>query len=44
MGTPNSFGELGLSIVGLGVEYPPHELKHDCLDILVDRFYSETPA
>lgn len=44
MGAPNSFGELGLSIVGLGVEYPPHDLKADSLDILRKRFYPESAA
>lgn len=44
MAAPNSFGELGLSIVGLGVEYPPHQLTPSSLDTLSKRYYPESPA
>ncbi|KAK4189378.1 chalcone synthase [Podospora australis] len=36
--------DLGLSVLGLGVQYPPHALKSDALDILSKRFYPDSPA
>ena len=36
--------DLGLGIVGIGVEYPPHNLKPEDLDILIERFYKPSPA
>lgn len=44
MAAPNSFGDLNLSIVGLGVQYPPNCLKSDALDTLAQRFYPDTPS
>ncbi|KAF5021452.1 hypothetical protein F66182_6516 [Fusarium sp. NRRL 66182] len=44
MASPNTFGELGLSIIGIGTEYPPHLLDYTCLNILGKRFYSDTPS
>lgn len=44
MTAPNSFGELGLSIIGLGTQYPPYELRQDAIDILRRRFYPESPS
>lgn len=42
--TNNAFGDLGLAITGLGIEYPPHLLDPECLDALCDKFYPNTPA
>jgi len=44
MEATNTFGELGLSIIGLGTQYPPHALKPDSLNVLSKRFYPESPA
>ncbi|KAI9827469.1 MAG: hypothetical protein M1832_004819 [Thelocarpon impressellum] len=33
-----------LAIRGIGVEYPPFQLKPESLDMLVDRFYEKSPA
>ncbi|SPN99020.1 related to stilbene synthase 2 [Cephalotrichum gorgonifer] len=44
MAAPNTFEELGLSIVGLGVKYPPHELEASAIDILSEKFYPQSPA
>lgn len=44
MDAPNSFGELGLSITGIGTEYPPHSLKPDSLETLSRRYYPDTPS
>ncbi|KAJ5051746.1 uncharacterized protein L3040_001518 [Drepanopeziza brunnea f. sp. 'multigermtubi'] len=43
-GTHNQFGELNLSIIGIGVEYPPYLLDPECLDKLCKRHYPESPA
>lgn len=42
MAGPRRFGDLGLSILGLGTQYPPHALKPDSLDKLSKRFYPES--
>lgn len=39
-----AFGELGLSIVGVASQYPPHNLKSDSLDAISKKFYPESPA
>ncbi|KAH6617031.1 thiolase-like protein [Chaetomium tenue] len=44
MATQNKFEDLGLSILGLGAQYPPHNLKPESLEILSKRFYPESPA
>ncbi|KAF5004082.1 hypothetical protein FDECE_9397 [Fusarium decemcellulare] len=44
MAAPSTFGELGLSIIGIGTEYPPHSLDHTAVDILSERFYPDTPS
>jgi type III polyketide synthase len=44
MAAPSTFGELGLSIIGLSAEYPPHSLDYTCLNILGERFYPDTPS
>jgi type III polyketide synthase len=43
-GIENQFGDLNLSITGLGVEYPPHLLDSTAVDILCKRHYPESPA
>ncbi|KAM3064821.1 hypothetical protein ACMFMG_010469 [Clarireedia jacksonii] len=40
----DEFGDLNLSIVGLGVEYPPFLLDPPALDTLVKRHYPDSPA
>ncbi|TRX94261.1 hypothetical protein FHL15_004728 [Xylaria flabelliformis] len=40
----DTFGELGLSIIGLGAQYPPNNLKSDELATLAARFHPESPA
>ncbi|KAF4979550.1 hypothetical protein FZEAL_4254 [Fusarium zealandicum] len=44
MTAPSAFGELGLSIVGISSEYPPHSLDHTSVDILSERFYPESAS
>lgn len=34
------FGQLGLSILGVGTEYPPHILKPDAVTTLAKRFHN----
>ncbi|KAF7924947.1 uncharacterized protein EAE98_007035 [Botrytis deweyae] len=40
----HGFGNLNLSIVGLGVEYPPFLLEPSDLDTLTKRHYPDSPA
>ncbi|CAH0014820.1 unnamed protein product [Clonostachys rhizophaga] len=40
----NSFGELGLSVLGIGTQYPPHSLKPDALNILSEKYYPQSDA
>ena len=35
---------LNLSIVGIGVEYPPYRVGPEALQILADRYYPKSPA
>ncbi|KAI1037861.1 hypothetical protein LB505_001605 [Fusarium chuoi] len=44
MSAPSTFGELGLSIIGIGAEYPPYSLDYTCLNTLSDKFYPDTPS
>ncbi|KAI1411470.1 putative type III polyketide synthase [Hypoxylon sp. FL1857] len=44
MASLNTFGELGLSIVGLGAQYPPNSLKPDELHKLATKYYPDSPA
>lgn len=44
MATRSTFGELGLSIIGLGAQYPPNKIKPDELAKLASKFHPETPA
>ncbi|CAM1501875.1 Fc.00g038590.m01.CDS01 [Cosmosporella sp. VM-42] len=44
MAAPCSFGKLGLSIIGIGTQYPPYALDTTSLDILSQRFYPESPS
>ena len=43
MAATSSFGELGLSVIGVGTQYPPYALKANSLDILSQRYYPESP-
>jgi hypothetical protein len=44
MAAQAEFEDLGLSILGLGTQYPPHSLKPSSLEELSKRFYPESPA
>ncbi|KAJ0109838.1 hypothetical protein J7T55_004388 [Diaporthe amygdali] len=44
MASSNSFGQLGLSILGLGSQYPPFGLKPDAIDTLAKRYHPESPS
>ncbi|AEO64316.1 uncharacterized protein THITE_2110340 [Thermothielavioides terrestris NRRL 8126] len=44
MAAAAEFEDLGLSILGLGAEYPPHALEPKSLDVLSKRFYPDSPA
>ncbi|KAI1380197.1 thiolase-like protein [Hypoxylon crocopeplum] len=44
MASPNTFGELGLSIIGLGAQYPPNSLKPDEVHKLATKYYPDSPA
>ncbi|KPM42895.1 hypothetical protein AK830_g3657 [Neonectria ditissima] len=44
MAAPSPFGELGLSIIGVGAQYPPNSLDSSCLGTLSKRFYPDTPS
>ncbi|KAK3899352.1 thiolase-like protein [Staphylotrichum tortipilum] len=44
MAAPAEFEELGLDILGLGVQYPPYDLKPSSLEVLSKRFHPESPA
>ncbi|KAJ2906491.1 chalcone and stilbene synthase [Zalerion maritima] len=44
MAVKNTFGELGLSIVGVGSQYPPYSLGTDSINILAKRFYPDSAA
>ncbi|CAK7197552.1 hypothetical protein SEUCBS139899_000200 [Sporothrix eucalyptigena] len=40
----NTFSNLGLSIIGVGRQYPPYSLTSDSLETLSKRFYPDSPA
>lgn len=40
----DEFADMNLSIIGIGVEYPPHLLTAADLDTLCKRWYPESPA
>lgn len=40
----NTFGQLGLSITGLGTQYPPYNLKPDAIDTLAKRYHVDSPS
>ncbi|KAL2760081.1 hypothetical protein ACRALDRAFT_1059998 [Sodiomyces alcalophilus JCM 7366] len=42
MSAPDTFGELGLSIIGMGTQYPPYDLDASSLEILSQRYYPES--
>ncbi|KAH7157649.1 thiolase-like protein [Dactylonectria estremocensis] len=44
MAAPSTFAELDLSIIGIGVQYPPYSLDASSVDTLGKRFYPDTPA
>jgi type III polyketide synthase len=43
-GAFGKFGNLNLSVIGLGVEYPPFKLAPNDLNTLVARHYPDSPA
>ncbi|KAI1397437.1 thiolase-like protein [Hypoxylon fuscum] len=44
MASSNTFGELGLSIIGLGAQYPPNSLKPDEVNKLATKYYPDSSA
>ena len=44
MAAQAEFEDLGLSVLGLGTQYPPHDLKADAIEVLSSRFHPESPA
>jgi fungal type III polyketide synthase len=44
MADANAFGEMNLSIIGIGSEYPPYALDCKALETMSSKFYPETPA
>ncbi|KAI1472735.1 putative type III polyketide synthase [Daldinia caldariorum] len=44
MASSNSFGEMGLSIIGLGAQYPPYSLKSDEVNKIATKYYPDSPA
>jgi type III polyketide synthase len=44
MASAAEFGDSGLSVLGVGAEYPPHSLKPSSLEVLSKRFYPDSPA
>lgn len=44
MATAEAFGELGLSIIGLGAQYPPYSLKPEEVEKLGTKYYPESAA
>jgi fungal type III polyketide synthase len=44
MASPEEFPELGLSILGMGVQYPSYHLPTSALDTLAARHYPQSPA
>ncbi|KAK3303271.1 peroxisomal biogenesis factor 11-domain-containing protein [Chaetomium strumarium] len=44
MASPAEFEDLGLAVLGVAAEYPPHSLKPSSLEVLSKRFYPDSPA
>ncbi|KAI8965149.1 putative type III polyketide synthase [Daldinia sp. FL1419] len=44
MASSNAFGELGLSIIGLGAKYPPYSLRSDEVNKIAVKHYPDSPA
>ncbi|CAK7264405.1 hypothetical protein SEPCBS119000_000982 [Sporothrix epigloea] len=44
MAATNTFSNLGLSIIGVGRQYPPYSLTSDSLKTISKRFYPDSPA
>lgn len=42
--TGKQFGDMNLSITGIGIEYPLHLLDAKALDTLCQRHYPDSPA
>ncbi|KAF4826102.1 Stilbene synthase 3 [Colletotrichum tropicale] len=42
--TNDGFGDLGLDIIGVGTQYPPHSLEANSIDYLSEMYYPESPA
>ncbi|KAJ0349659.1 hypothetical protein COL154_007108 [Colletotrichum chrysophilum] len=40
----DGFGDLGLDIIGVGTQYPPHSLEANSIDYLSEMYYPESPA
>jgi fungal type III polyketide synthase len=37
-------GDLGLSILGVGVQYPPHSLKPSAVEEIAKKYYPDSEA
>ncbi|KAI1482241.1 hypothetical protein K445DRAFT_334746 [Daldinia sp. EC12] len=44
MASSNTFQELGLSIIGLGAQYPPYSLRSDEVNKIATKYYPDSPA
>lgn len=44
MSSSTTSGQLGLSILGVGSQYPPYGLKPDAIDTLAKRYHPESPS
>lgn len=44
MTAKNTFSDLGLSILGVGRQYPPYSLTSESLKTISKRFYPDSPA
>jgi len=44
MAASTAQGELGLSIIGLGTQYPPYTIPPSALDVISKKFYPDSPA
>ena len=44
MTAPSPFGELNLSIIGLGTQYPPHDLRANALSTISNKFYPQSES
>jgi fungal type III polyketide synthase len=44
MADSHVMGDLGLSILGLGVQYPPYSLKPSAVEEIAKKFYPDSLA